>query len=292
MKKQTHSRPTENGRAVWYTERLWSLAKELPTKRVAIAEIKEFDMDCWFGNDTPTCREVARHAKRIMEADLSFPVILSSEGLLMDGGHRIAKAWIAGEETVSAVQFTQDPEPDFHHAEDNKGRTMANKTSCRLITTMNLRCAIANDLPAILRLYHFLNPEDPMHDPEDETMRQLWRDIMANDRLRYFVAETNDRIVATCTLTLIPNLTRNLKPYGVIENVVTDPEFRQQGFATAVLRHALNDAWSEGCYKVMLSTGSKTESTLRFYENAGFKRGVKTGFVAHPEKVTPIPLLS
>jgi GNAT superfamily N-acetyltransferase len=146
-----------------------------------------------------------------------------------------------------------------------------------------LRRAISSDLPAILRLYHFLNPDDPVHDPQDDDVRQIWHDIMSDDRLRYFVAESDDRVVATCTLTLIPNLTRDLKPYGVIENVVTDPEFRQQGFATAVLRHALQDAWSEGCYKVMLATGSKRESTLRFYEKAGFKRGVKTGFVAHPD---------
>lgn len=148
---------------------------------------------------------------------------------------------------------------------------------------MTLRRATCHDLPAILRLYHFLNPDDPVHDPQGETVHLLWQKIMSDDRLRYFVAEIGDRIVATCTLTLIPNLTRNLKPYGVIENVVTDPEFRRQGFATAILRHALNDAWAEGCYKVMLSTGSKRESTLLFYEKAGFKRGIKTGFVAHPD---------
>ena len=148
---------------------------------------------------------------------------------------------------------------------------------------MTIRRAAVPDLPVILRLYRFLNPDDPVHDPRDETVRRLWQGIMADDRLRYFVVETGSRVVATCTLTLIPNLTRDLRPYGVIENVVTDPEFRQQGFATAVLRHALQDAWTEGCYKVMLSTGSKRESTLRFYENAGFKRGVKTGFVAHPD---------
>jgi ribosomal protein S18 acetylase RimI-like enzyme len=147
---------------------------------------------------------------------------------------------------------------------------------------MNLRRATAHDLPDILRLYHFLNPDDPVYDPQEEVVQKLWNEIMANDRLRYFVAETDGRVVATCTLTLIPNLTRDLKPYGVIENVVTDPELRQQGFATAVLRHALKDAWAEGCYKVMLSTGSKRESTLRFYEKAGFKRGIKTGFIAHP----------
>ena len=32
----------------------------------------------------------------------------------------------------------------------------------------------------------------------------------------------------------------------------------------------------------MLLTGSKNESTLRFYEKTGFERGVKTGFVARP----------
>jgi len=144
------------------------------------------------------------------------------------------------------------------------------------------RRATDRDLPAILQLYRFLNPGDPVHDPLHENVRQVWRKIIHDDRLRYFVIETDGRVVTTCTLALIPNLTRNLKPYGVIENVVTDPQFRQQGFATAILRHALNDAWLEGCYKVMLSTGSKREATLRFYEKAGFQRGVKTGFVAYP----------
>lgn len=91
--------------------------------------------------------------------------------------------------------------------------------------------------------------------------------------------------MATCTLTLIPNLTRNMRPYGVIENVVTDPAFRQRGFGTGTLQYALQDAWREDCYKVMLLTGSKRESTLRFYEKAGFQRGVKTGFVAYPQSL-------
>jgi hypothetical protein len=33
----------------------------------------------------------------------------------------------------------------------------------------------------------------------------------------------------------------------------------------------------------MLLTGRKQEETLRFYERAGFQRGVKTGFVAKPD---------
>lgn len=142
----------------------------------------------------------------------------------------------------------------------------------------------ASELPELLRLYGFLHPEDPTVDPSDPAVQRIWAGILADANLRYYVAEEEKKIVATCTLTLIPNLTRSLRPYGLIENVVTEPDFRKKGFATAVLRHALDDAWRAGCYKVMLETGSKKEETLRFYEKAGFQRGVKTGFIAYPMK--------
>lgn len=101
-------------RAVWYTERLWQLARDLPVASVAVAAVPEFDRDCWFGPDTaPTCRAVALHAKRIYEADLAYPIILSADGRLMDGGHRLAKAWLLGHEHVPAVRFRTDPEPDY-----------------------------------------------------------------------------------------------------------------------------------------------------------------------------------
>lgn len=45
-------------------------------------------------------------------ADLAYPVILSANGGLMDGGHRIAMAWLSSATTVRAVRFAVDPEPD------------------------------------------------------------------------------------------------------------------------------------------------------------------------------------
>lgn len=73
----------------------------------------ELDCNCWFDDGKqPTCRAVALHARRIYEADLSHPIILSARGHLMDGGHRLAKAWLQGIEEVQAVQFEVDPEPD------------------------------------------------------------------------------------------------------------------------------------------------------------------------------------
>jgi GNAT superfamily N-acetyltransferase len=147
---------------------------------------------------------------------------------------------------------------------------------------MKSRRIAATELPDLLGLYAQLHPEDPVVDPNAPAVRQLWQKILTDSNLRYYVAEQDGKVVATCTLTIIPNLTRGLRPYGVMENVVTNAAHRKRGFGTNVLRFALDDAWASGCYKVMLQTGSKDETTLRFYENAGFVRGVKTGFVAYP----------
>lgn len=109
-----HSCELPGGRAFWHDRTLWAAAAALTPARVAIDSIAEFDLNCWFTlRAPPTCRAVANHAKRIFEADLTYPVILSASGQLMDGGHRIAKAWIAGQTEVLAVRFTEDPEPDW-----------------------------------------------------------------------------------------------------------------------------------------------------------------------------------
>jgi hypothetical protein len=111
---EKYSRPVPEGRGVWYTERLWALARDLPVRMVPIAGIAEFDQDCWFGPNTPpTVRAVAEHARRIMDADLQYPIILSAGGGLMDGGHRLCKAWLQGETHVAAVRFEVDPIPDY-----------------------------------------------------------------------------------------------------------------------------------------------------------------------------------
>jgi hypothetical protein len=111
---EKHSRLTPAGRLVWFMERLWYLARELPVQQFPIAQIAEFDQNCWFGpTSPPTCRAVAHHAQRIFEADLRYPIILSAEGYLMDGGHRLAKAYLLELQEVPAVQFLLDPEPDY-----------------------------------------------------------------------------------------------------------------------------------------------------------------------------------
>lgn len=114
MSRDKYTRPLGEGRrGLWWTDRLWALATDLPVQRVEVASIPELEIDCWFGErHVPTIREVAGHARRIFDADPSYPVILCAEGRLMDGGHRLAKALLAGAVEIDAVRFPVTPEPD------------------------------------------------------------------------------------------------------------------------------------------------------------------------------------
>ena len=110
---QTHSTQRDGKRYIWYTERLWKLAKDLPIYDEDVERFEELDRDCWFGEGrTPTIREVADHCRRINESDPEIPVIVNDNGRLMDGGHRLARALLEGRKTVKAVRFEEIPEPD------------------------------------------------------------------------------------------------------------------------------------------------------------------------------------
>ncbi|WP_149538601.1 GNAT family N-acetyltransferase [Siccirubricoccus phaeus] len=148
------------------------------------------------------------------------------------------------------------------------------------MTDLRIRAAAADDLPALLALYRHLNHEDPT--PPPELTAAAWQAMLAMPGLTVFLAERGGEAVATCTLIQVPNLTRGTRPYAFVENVVTHADHRRQGIGRAVLAAALAAAWQAGCYKAMLLTGSKQDSTFRFYEGAGFRRGEKTGFIARP----------
>jgi GNAT superfamily N-acetyltransferase len=135
-----------------------------------------------------------------------------------------------------------------------------------------------NELEQLLELYKHLHSFDPILRDKSE-IKELWNQIITNENMYYIVVDINGKIVASCVLVIIQNLTRNARPYGLVENVVTHQDYRRRGFGKKVLLEAIRIAKENDCYKVMLLTGSKEEGTLDFYEDAGFERGVKTGFI-------------
>ena len=129
---------------------------------------------------------------------------------------------------------------------------------------------------------HMHDIDDPL--PERNMVEEVWQKIQDNSCFKYFGTFVNKKLVSSCTLSVIPNLTRSCRPYGVIENVVTHSDYRRRGYASTILKYALSYAWRKECYKVMLLTGRKTEEVYRFYESAGFDRYAKQAFLAKPQE--------
>lgn len=142
-----------------------------------------------------------------------------------------------------------------------------------------VREAVRGDLVRIIELYRQLNPQDSVL--TDETAQATFDEIMENHWLHLFVLEDKGRVESTCYLSCTPNLTRSARPFGVIENVVTDEQFRGRGFGKRVVKHALDVAWGHSCYKVMLLTGSKKDTTHDFYRSCGLSGDKKRGYVMY-----------
>jgi len=140
-----------------------------------------------------------------------------------------------------------------------------------------VREAKREDLNSLLVLYLFLHEENV---PEyDRHIIDTWEQIINDPNHHLIINEADGQIVSSCVCVIIPNLTRNVRPYAFIENVVTHELYRRKGYARECLDYAREIAEKENCYKMMLLTGSKNPDTLSFYEHAGYNSSDKTAFI-------------
>lgn len=110
--------------------------------------------------------------------------------------------------------------------------------------------------------------------PKEEQDMALWQNLLdkfeKDENMHLLVAEENRKVVSSVQMAIIENLTHNIRPFAVIENVVTHMDYRNKGYASALLEKATEIASEHRCYKIVLETGSNKESTLNFYRNNGF----------------------
>jgi len=146
-----------------------------------------------------------------------------------------------------------------------------------MLLGFNIRMVSKNDLPALQELYLNLHDDEIM--PITSETMQLWENILNDPNYHILIGESLDKIVSSVTLVVIKNLTRKMRPHALIENMVTDPEHRNKGYARLLLNKAVEIAKENNCYRIMFISGSKNESTLRFYLNSGFANTEKSAFV-------------
>ena len=142
---------------------------------------------------------------------------------------------------------------------------------------MQIREAKEEDLIGLLELYTLLH-DNPMP-IQDEKLLALWKTILSNQDHHVILGLEESKIISSCVVTVTRNLTHGQRPYALIENVITHEVYRNRGYASKLLDYAKELAIRENCYKIMLLTGSKKESTHRFYQKAGYNCTDKTGFI-------------
>lgn len=140
-----------------------------------------------------------------------------------------------------------------------------------------VREATKKDLDSLLQLYLYLHEESVPQ--KNNHLLQTWEQIIEDKNHHIIVNVQDEKIVSSCVCVIIPNLTRNIRSYAFIENVVTHADYRNKGLATECLNYARDIATLNNCYKMMLLTGSKNEDTLNFYRNAGYNNADKTAFI-------------
>ena len=142
---------------------------------------------------------------------------------------------------------------------------------------MKIREIEESDLVGLLELYQQLHNNSM---PElTEELELLWKQILSDRNHHIIIGVEEGVIISSCVLVIIPNLTHLQRPYAFIENVITEENLRGRGYASQLLSYAKEIAVQNNCYKIMLMTGSKEDSTLNFYEKAGYNQTDKTAFI-------------
>lgn len=134
-----------------------------------------------------------------------------------------------------------------------------------------------DELNELLELYTHLHEFGVPEYSED--LEKTWNIICNDENHHIIVCKVDGKIVSSCVCVIIPNLTRNIRPYAFIENVVTHADYRGKGYATMCLNYAKELARKANCYKMMLLTGTKNDKTLNFYRKAGYNSDDKTAFI-------------
>lgn len=147
-----------------------------------------------------------------------------------------------------------------------------------MVPMRDARLAKLDDLASLIALYR-ASEVNPTAEPAARA-EQIWSEMLSRDGLAIFVADADSRIVSTCMLIAVPNILRAGRRHGFLENVVTHPQFRGQGYGRAVVHAALAAAWAWDCHHVLLQSGRKDPRVHRFYERCGFEPGLRVGYVA------------
>ncbi len=127
----------------------------------------------------------------------------------------------------------------------------------------------------LLHLYDI--KDEPI--PDQKILKNTWKDIIESKNFAVLGVFDNGILMSSCSIAIVPNLTRGCRPYALIENIATHRQNRRKGYGRVNLEFAAAYAKEKGCYKAMFMTGHLNENIEKFCQAIGFIAGVKKAYI-------------
>jgi hypothetical protein len=100
----------------WELSDLWRISSKLEVSYIKVSDLWEQRYSkawCWQHESEELNNEFfLHHMQRVLNADLSYAIILSEENYIFDGVHRLMKAKYLNQEYIKCVKFKKDPIPN------------------------------------------------------------------------------------------------------------------------------------------------------------------------------------
>jgi GNAT superfamily N-acetyltransferase len=140
-----------------------------------------------------------------------------------------------------------------------------------------VRPATAGDLEVLSGLLACLHDAPPWEDSREGEAHDVLAAIVADPMRSLLIGFVDGSPAGTVDVLVARNLTRDLRPFAVIENLVVVPAQRRIGVGTRLMEGALDFARGQGCYKVQLVSANRRDAAHRLYVAMGFQADV-SGF--------------
>lgn len=101
----------------WFVTSLIDRIKDKDAIHSYKLDLYSIDLSVHAWGDSLSMYELINHFRQCTDADLKYPIIVSEEGWILDGWHRVVKAILEGKRYVKAVRFKVNPTFDTISAE-------------------------------------------------------------------------------------------------------------------------------------------------------------------------------
>ena len=127
----------------------------------------------------------------------------------------------------------------------------------------------------LLHLYDV--KDDPLADKK--VVDRIWETIQTSENFAVLGVFDKDKLMSSCSITIVPNLTRGCRSYALIENIATHRKHRREGYGKTILLYAADYAKKRNCYKAMFMTGHLNAKVEQFCKASGFSGEDKKAYI-------------